>query len=192
MIVKISDYTDMEILGRTRDDAAGEAIDKIARVIGLGYPGGPKIDKAGQGGDVNAYSFPKSHMTDTLDFSFSGLKTAALNLINQTRQKGEDINIRDFAASYQQDIANVPLKNTMLAAEKTGIDKICLAGGVSANSFLRKAFDEEAGKRGIKLYYPSLKLCTDNGAMIASAGYFEYINGTRSDLDLNARPSLSF
>ena len=192
MIVKISDYTVMEILGRTRDDAAGEAIDKIARVIGLGYPGGPKMDKAGQGGDVNAYSFPKSHMTDTLDFSFSGLKTAALNLINQTRQKGEDIDIRDFAASYQQDIAGVLLKNTMAAAEQTGINKICLAGGVSANSFLRKAFDEVAGKRGIELYYPSLKLCTDNGAMIASAGYFEYINNARSDLSLNACPSLSF
>ena len=192
MIVKVNDYCDMEILGRTRDDAAGEAIDKIARVIGLGYPGGPKMDKAGQGGDVNAYTFPKSHMTDTLDFSFSGLKTAALNMINQTRQKGEDIDIRDFAASYQQDIANVLLKNTMEASEKTGIKKICLAGGVSANSFLRNAFEAEAGKRGVTLYYPDLKLCTDNGAMIASAGYFEYINGTRSDLDLNARPSLSF
>ena len=131
-------------------------------------------------------------MTDTLDFSFSGLKTAALNMINQTRQKGEDIDIRDFAASYQQDIANVLLKNTMEASEKTGIKKICLAGGVSANSFLRNAFEAEAGKRGVTLYYPDLKLCTDNGAMIASAGYFEYINGTRSDLDLNARPSLSF
>ena len=192
MIVKVNDYCDMEILGRTRDDAAGEAIDKIARVIGLGYPGGPKMDKAGQGGDVNAYTFPKSHMTDTLDFSFSGLKTAALNMINQTRQKSEDIDIRDFAASYQQDIANVLLKNTMEASEKTGIKKICLAGGVSANSFLRNAFEAEAGKRGVTLYYPDLKLCTDNGAMIASAGYFEYINGTRSDLDLNARPSLSF
>ena len=192
MIVKVSGYCDMEILGRTRDDAAGEAIDKIARVIGLGYPGGPKMDKAGQGGNVNAYSFPKSHMTDTLDFSFSGLKTAALNMINQSRQRGENIDIRDFAASYQQDIANVLLKNTMEAAEKTGINKICLAGGVSANSFLRSVFETEAGKRGITLYYPDLKLCTDNGAMIASAGYFEYINGTRSDLDLNARPSLSF
>ncbi|MCR5615131.1 MAG: tRNA (adenosine(37)-N6)-threonylcarbamoyltransferase complex transferase subunit TsaD [Saccharofermentans sp.] len=192
MIVKVNDYCDMEILGRTRDDAAGEAIDKIARVIGLGYPGGPKMDKAGQGGDVNAYTFPKSHMTDTLDFSFSGLKTAALNMINQTRQKGEGIDIKDFAASYQQDIANVLLKNTMEASEKTGIKKICLAGGVSANSFLRNTFEAEAGKRGVTLYYPDLKLCTDNGAMIASAGYFEYINGTRSDLDLNARPSLSF
>jgi N6-L-threonylcarbamoyladenine synthase len=150
------------------------------------------MDRAGQGGEVNAYTFPKTHMTDTLDFSFSGLKTSALNLINQTRQKGEDVDIRGFAASYQKNIADVLLKNTMKAAEDTGINKICLAGGVSANSFLRKAFDEEAGKRGIKLFYPSLKLCTDNGAMIASAGYFEYINNARSDLSLNACPSLSF
>ena len=190
MIVKVSGYTDMEVLGRTRDDAAGEAIDKIARVIGLGYPGGPKMDKAGQGGDINAYTFPKTHMKDTLDFSFSGLKTAALNMINQNRQKGIDIDLADFAASYQHAIATVLLTNTIKASEDTGIKKICLAGGVSANSFLRKAFDEEAGKRGLKLYYPSLKLCTDNGSMIASAGYFEYINGTRHSLDLNAKPSL--
>ncbi len=190
MIVKVSSYTDIEILGRTRDDAAGEAIDKIARVIGLGYPGGPKMDKAGQGGNSDAYSFPKTHMKDTLDFSFSGLKTYALNLINQSKQKGETLDITDFAASYQSAIADMLLKNTMLAMEQTGIGTICLAGGVSANSFLRKAFDDEAGKRGLTLYYPDLKLCTDNGAMIASAGFFEYINGTRHGLDLNAKPSL--
>ena len=190
MIVKVSSYTDIEILGRTRDDAAGEAIDKIARVIGLGYPGGPKMDKAGQGGNSDAYIFPKTHMKDTLDFSFSGLKTYALNLINQSKQKGEALDITDFAASYQSAIADMLLKNTMLAMEQTGIGTICLAGGVSANSFLRKAFDDEAGKRGLTLYYPDLKLCTDNGAMIASAGYFEYINGTRHGLDLNAKPSL--
>ena len=190
MIVKVSSYTDIEILGRTRDDAAGEAIDKIARVIGLGYPGGPKMDKAGQGGNLNAYSFPKTHMKETLDFSFSGLKTYALNLINQSKQKGETLDITDFAASYQSAIADMLLKNTMLAMEQTGIGTICLAGGVSANSFLRKAFDDEAGKRGLTLYYPDLKLCTDNGAMIASAGFFEYINGTRHGLDLNAKPSL--
>lgn len=190
MIVKVSSYTDIEILGRTRDDAAGEAIDKIARVIGLGYPGGPKMDKAGQGGNSDAYSFPKTHMKETLDFSFSGLKTYALNLINQSKQKGETLDITDFAASYQSAIADMLLKNTMLAMEQTGIGTICLAGGVSANSFLRKAFDDEAGKRGLTLYYPDLKLCTDNGAMIASAGFFEYINGTRHGLDLNAKPSL--
>ena len=181
----------MEILGRTRDDAAGEAIDKIARVIGLGYPGGPKMDKAGQGGDTSRYQFAKTHMTDTLDFSFSGIKTSALNLINGMKQKGEEINVRDFTASYQQNIAEILLVNTLKASESTGINKICLAGGVSANSFLRTAFDKAAAEKGLKLYYPSLKLCTDNGAMIASAGYFEYINGTRNGLDLNACPSLN-
>ena len=192
MIVKVTDYTEMGILGRTRDDAAGEAIDKIARVVGLGYPGGPKMDKAGQGGDVTAYTFSRTHMSDTLDFSFSGLKTSALNMINGMKQKGEEINLTDFAASYQNSIAEMLLKNTIKAHEMTGIDKICLAGGVSANSFLRKAFDDEASRRGLKLFYPRLKLCTDNGAMIASAGYFEYISGRRATLELDAKPSLQF
>ena len=143
MIVKVSGYTDMEILGRTRDDAAGEAIDKIARVIGLGYPGGPKMDKAGQGGDVDAYSFPKTHMTDTLDFSFSGLKTSALNLINQTRQKGEDVDIRDFAASYQKNIADVLLKNTMRlqkipASTRFVWQAACLPTASSAKHLMKK------------------------------------------------------
>ena len=190
MIVRVDTYTDMEILGRTRDDAAGEAIDKIARVIGLGYPGGPKMDKAGQGGDTTRYTFAKTHMTDTLDFSFSGIKTSALNLINGIRQKGEEPDLKDFTASYQQNIADILLDNTLKAAEATGLNRICLAGGVSANSFLRKTFDKAAEDRGLKLYYPNLRLCTDNGAMIASAGYFEYINGTRHGLDLNASPSL--
>ena len=190
MIVRVDDYTDMTVLGRTRDDAAGEAIDKIARVIGLGYPGGPKMDKAGQGGDTTRYVFSKTHMGDTLDFSFSGLKTSALNLINGLRQKGEEIDIKDFAASYQTAIADSLLKNTMTAVEQTGIKKLCLAGGVSANSFLRSAFDKKAKKKGIQLYYPELKFCTDNAAMIASCGYFEYMNGRRDTLDLNAYPSL--
>ncbi len=189
-IIHVKDYTDLEIIGKTRDDAAGEAIDKIARVVGLGYPGGPKMDKAGQGGDINAYSFSYTHMADTLDFSFSGIKTSALNLINQTKMSGNDIDLKDFAASYQHHIASVLLKNTIKAVEKTGIRTVCLAGGVSANSFLRALFDEEAAKRGLKLYYPKLSLCTDNGAMIASAGYFEYIKGARSGLELNAVPSL--
>lgn len=189
-IVHVKSYTDLAILGKTRDDAAGEAIDKIARVIGLGYPGGPKMDKAGQGGDVNAYEFSRSHMNDTLDFSFSGIKTNALNTINQTRQKGGEININDFAASYQQHIANILVENTVKASTLTGIKTICLAGGVSANSFLRKAFDEASVSYDLKLYYPNLRLCTDNAAMIASAGYFEFINGRRDDLSLNAVPSL--
>ena len=189
-IVYVKDYTELEVLGRTRDDAAGEAIDKIARVIGLGYPGGPKMDKAGQGGDVSAYTFSRTHMGDTLDFSFSGIKTSALNTINQSRQKGEEINVSDFAASYQTHIASILVKQTVEAVKKTGIKKISLAGGVSANSFLRKAFDEAAQKYGLELYYPNLHLCTDNAAMIASAGYFEYINGRVDDLSLNALPSL--
>lgn len=192
MIVKVSDYCDMKVLGRTLDDAAGEAIDKIARVIGLGYPGGPKMDKAGQGGDVNAFSFSKTHMKDTLDFSFSGIKTSALNLINERRMKGEDIDITDFAASYQHHIANILCENTRKAADMTGIKTLCLAGGVAANSFLRAQFEEMASENNIVLRYPKLGLCTDNAAMIASCGYYEYISGTRSGLDLNAAPSLVF
>ena len=129
-------------------------------------------------------------MGDTLDFSFSGLKTSALNLINGLRQKGEEIDIRDFAASYQQAIADALLKNTITACKQTGLKKLCLAGGVSANSFLRAAFDKEAKKHGISLYYPELRYCTDNAAMIASCGYYEYMAGKRDTLDLNACPSL--
>ena len=148
------------------------------------------MDKAGQGGDINRYSFSSTHMGDTLDFSFSGIKTSALNLINGLKMKGEEVDIKDFTASYQHHIASVLAKNTIRASKETGISKICLAGGVSANSFLRAVFDEESKKHKLDLYYPKLGLCTDNGAMIASAGYFEYINGTRHGLDLNAVPSL--
>lgn len=190
MIVRVDGYTDMTVLGRTRDDAAGEAIDKIARVVGLGYPGGPKMDKAGRGGDITRYEFSKTHMADTLDFSFSGLKTSALNLLNGLKQKGEEIDLKDFAASYQNAIAETLLKNTITACKQTGINKLCLAGGVSANTFLRNVFEKEAKKKGIKLYYPELKYCTDNAAMIASCGYYEYMNGKRDTLDLNAYPSL--
>ena len=190
MIVRVDGYTDMTVLGRTRDDAAGEAIDKIARVVGLGYPGGPKMDKAGRGGDITRYEFSKTHMADTLDFSFSGIKTSALNLLNGLKQKGEEIDLKDFAASYQNAIAETLLKNTIIACKQTGISKLCLAGGVSANTFLRNVFEKEAKKKGIKLYYPELKYCTDNAAMIASCGYYEYINGKRDTLDLNAYPSL--
>ena len=152
MIVLVKTYTDLEVLGRTRDDAAGEAIDKIARVIGLGYPGGPKMDKAGQGADTHAYSFPKGHMSDTLDFSFSGIKTSALNLINQTMQKGEEIDIPSFAASYQQHIADILADHVIRAVEQTGIKTVSLAGGVSANSFLRATFDKISKENGLKLY----------------------------------------
>ncbi len=190
-IVLVEDYTTMRILGRTRDDAAGEAIDKIARVVGLGYPGGPKMDKAGQGGDVKAYSFSKTHMPDTLDFSFSGIKTSALNLLNGMKQRSEELNLCDFAASYQHHIAVELVSNTVEAVKRTGIKTVCLAGGVSANSFLRNEIDLSGKKYGFEVRYPQIKLCTDNGAMIASAGFFEYKRGVRNSLDLNAVPSLT-
>ncbi|MCQ2466221.1 MAG: tRNA (adenosine(37)-N6)-threonylcarbamoyltransferase complex transferase subunit TsaD [Clostridia bacterium] len=190
-IVRVDDYSSMTILGCTRDDAAGEAIDKIARVIGLGYPGGPKMDKAGRNGNVDAYKFSSTHMKDSLDFSFSGIKTSALNQLNEMKMRGIEINIADFAASYQHHIANELVRNTIKAVKNTGIKTVCLAGGVSANSFLRALIDEEAAKNKFKVYYPDLKLCTDNAAMIACAGYYEYVRGVRHGLDLNAVPSLS-
>jgi len=190
MIVKVNDYCNMEIIGKTLDDAAGEAFDKIARVIGLGYPGGPKMDKAGQGGDVNAYKFSVPRTSDRFDFSFSGIKTNALNIINEAKMKGTEININDFTASYQAHIAKYLTDHVLLAVEETGIKKICLAGGVAANSFIRRKFDDIKDREGLTLYYPRLDLCTDNAVMIASCGYYEYINGVRAGLDLNARPSL--
>jgi len=192
MIVKVSNYCDMEIIGRTLDDAAGEAFDKIARVIGLGYPGGPKMDKAGQGGDINAYSFSVPRTADKMDFSFSGIKTNALNIINESKMKGEEINICNFTASYQDHIAHYLFDHAMMAVQNTGIKTLCLAGGVSANTFIRNIFEENKNRFDLKLYYPSLRLCTDNAAMIASCGYYEYINGNRAGMDLNAKPSLQF
>ena len=192
MIVKVNDYCDMEVIGRTLDDAAGEAFDKIARVIGLGYPGGPKMDKAGQGGDIHAYKFAVPKTADKMDFSFSGIKTNALNIINENKMKGNDIDICNFTASYQNHIANYLFDHTMMAVEKTGIRDLCLAGGVAANSYIRNIFDVNKDKYGLKLYYPSLRLCTDNASMIACCGYYEYINGNRADLSLNAKPSLQF
>ena len=192
MIVKVNDYCDMEVLGRTLDDAAGEAFDKIARVIGLGYPGGPKMDKAGQGGDTARYQFSVPKTSNSLDFSFSGIKTNALNIINESKMKGTEIDLCDFTASYQTHIAEYLAGHVLKAVETTGIRKICLAGGVSANSFIRKRFDMESARSGLEIYYPRLDLCTDNAAMIASCGYYEYINGTRAGSDLNAVPSLQF
>ena len=192
MIVRVNDYCSMDVLGRTLDDAAGEAFDKIARVIGLGYPGGPKMDKAGQDGDVKAFSFATPRTPNPLDFSFSGIKTNALNMINQMNNKGIEINIADFTASYQEHIAGYLFDHMVDAIKETGIKDICLAGGVSANSFIRRKFDQNKAKYGLNIYYPSLGLCTDNAAMIASCGYFEYINGNRAEMDLNAKPSLQF
>ena len=183
-LVLVKDYTKFEILGKTRDDAVGEAFDKIARVIGLGYPGGPKMDKLAQEGTPNIV-LPKVHI-DGLDFSFSGLKTAIINL----HHKIPDINKADLAASFEKDVAEILLENTKKAVKETNINKIALAGGVSANSYIRKAFKELEEKEDIKVYYPELKLCTDNAAMIASAGYYNFLKGNFSDLKLNAVPNL--
>lgn len=183
-LVLVKDYTEFEILGKTKDDAVGEAFDKIARVIGLGYPGGPKMDKLAKEGTPNI-ELPKVHV-EGLNFSFSGLKTAIINL----HHKNPNINKADLAASFEKDVAEILLKNTKMAVKKTKINKIALAGGVSANSYIRKAFKELEEKENIQVYYPELKLCTDNAAMIASAGYYNYLKGNFSDLKLNAVPNL--
>jgi N6-L-threonylcarbamoyladenine synthase len=183
-LVLVKDYTEFEILGKTKDDAVGEAFDKIARVIGLGYPGGPKMDKLAKEGIPNI-ELPKVHV-EGLNFSFSGLKTAIINL----HHKNPNINKANLAASFEKDVAEILLKNTKMAVKETNINKIALAGGVSANSYIRKAFKELEEKEKIQVYYPELKLCTDNAAMIASAGYYNYLKNNFSNLDLNAVPNL--
>ena len=184
-IVHVKGYTDFEVLGKTRDDAIGEAFDKVARVVGLGYPGGPKVDKLAQQGQPNI-ELPKTHFdTETLDFSFSGIKTAVINL----HHKQPDINKADLCASFEKNVTETLLHNVEKAIKKTGLKTIALAGGVSANSYIRNAF-KELEKDGIKVYMPDLKLCTDNAAMIASAGYYNFIAGKRDTLDLNAIPNL--
>ena len=183
-LVLVKDYTEFEILGKTKDDAVGEAFDKIARVIGLGYPGGPKMDNLAKEGKPNI-ELPKVHV-EGLNFSFSGLKTAIINL----HHKNPNINKADLAASFEKDVAEILLKNTKMAVKETNINKIALAGGVSANSYIRKAFKELEEKENVQVYYPELKLCTDNAAMIASAGYYNYLKNNFSDLTLNAVPNL--
>lgn len=190
-IVNVQSYSRFEILGQTRDDAAGEAFDKISRAIGLGYPGGPLIDKYAAEGDSNAVKFPRVHFDDgSLDFSFSGLKTAVLNHLNRLEQTGSPVDIPDVAASFQQAVVDVLVENTIKAAKMKGIDKIALAGGVAANSQLRRDMKSKAGKQGIEVMYPGLVLCTDNAAMIGCAAYYEYLEGERANWDLNAVPGL--
>ena len=182
-IVHVKDYLDFEVLGRTKDDAIGEAFDKVARVIGLGYPGGPKIDKMAVNGVPNI-ELPKTHV-DGLDFSFSDIKTAVINL----HHKEPDINKENLCASFEKAVTDMLMEKVKLAVEKTNANKIVLAGGVSANTYIRSEF-ENLQSQGIKVYMPDLKLCTDNAAMIASAGYYNYINGKIDDLTLNAVPNL--
>lgn len=190
-IVRVADYGKYEILARTRDDAAGEAFDKVARVIGLGYPGGPKIDKLAGEGNPDAIDFPRAKVNGAdLDFSFSGVKTAVLNYVNACSMKNEPYNNADVAASFQKAVVSVLTDHTMEAAERYGIEKIALAGGVASNSALRASFENACADRGYELYRPSPLLCTDNGAMIACAGYYEYMAGVRHGWDLNAVPNL--
>lgn len=190
-LVKVSDYGKYEIIGRTRDDAAGEAFDKVARAIGLGYPGGPKVDKLSKEGNDHAIDFPKAKVEGApYDFSFSGVKSAVLNYINMHEMKGEKINAADVAASFQRSVVEAIVDRTVHAAKEFGLKKVALAGGVASNSCLRQIMKEECEKNGLGIYYPSPILCTDNAAMIACAGYYEYINGTRHGLDLNAVANL--
>ena len=183
-LVHIKDYTHFEILGKTRDDAIGEAFDKVARVIGLGYPGGPKVDKLAKEGSPNI-ALPKSHM-DNLDFSFSGIKTAILNMHN----KNPEINKADLCASFEKTCTEVLIENTLKAAKELNVKTVAIAGGVSANSYIREHFLELEKTHGMKIYYPEFILCTDNAAMIASSGYYNYTAGNISDLSLNAVPNL--
>ena len=190
-LVTVKDYGKYEILGKTRDDAAGEAFDKVARAIGLGYPGGPKIDKLAKEGNPQAIAFPRAHVADApLDFSFSGLKSSVLNYINSCEMKHQEICRADVAASFQAAVVDAIVSHTIEAAKTYHIDKVALAGGVASNSALRQAMKEKCEAAGLKFYYPSPILCTDNAAMIGCAAYYEYLAGTRHGLDLNAVPNL--
>lgn len=190
-IVNVSDYTKFEVLGRTRDDAAGEAFDKIARVLGLGYPGGPLIDKLAKEGNPEAITFPRVKMDkDSLDFSFSGVKTAVINYLHKAEQKGEEINKADVAASFQCAVTDALCEHTIEGALRVGAKTVALAGGVASNSDLREKMTQKCKKHGINVVYPPPVLCTDNAAMIAAAGYYLYKDGKVADLELNAVPSL--
>jgi N6-L-threonylcarbamoyladenine synthase len=190
-LVLVKEYGTYEIIGHTRDDAAGEAFDKVARAIGLGYPGGPKIDKLSKEGNKKAITFPRAHIEGApYDFSFSGLKSAVLNHINICEMKQEEINRADIAASFQEAVVDVLVTRTILAAKDFGMNQVALAGGVASNSSLRETMSNACKENGLTLFYPSPIFCTDNAAMIGAAAYYEYIKGTRSGLDLNAIPNL--
>ena len=190
-LVVVEDYGKYKILGRTRDDAAGEAFDKVARAIGLGYPGGPKIDKLSKEGNPEAITFPRAHIAESVyDFSFSGLKSAVLNYLNGAKMKGEEIVAADVAASFQKAVTDVLVEHAMMAVKEYGFDKLAIAGGVASNSTLRREMELACEKNNVKFYHPSPILCTDNAAMIGAAAYYEYLAGTRHGLDLNAIPNL--
>ena len=187
LLVDVRDYTDMRILGCTRDDAAGECFDKTARVLGLPYPGGRPIEQLSEGGDDTKYSFPIGHVDGCpYDMSFSGLKTAVINLVHNAEQKGEELDRPSLAASFTKAVSDSLVPRTMQAARELGYDKIAVAGGVAANKRIRRDFSEAAEREGKRLYFPPLKLCGDNGAMIGAQGYYEYLAGTRAGSDLNA------
>ena len=190
-LVKVSDYGKYEILGRTRDDAAGEAFDKVARAIGLGYPGGPKIEKVSREGNAEAIVFPRAKVAENVyDFSFSGVKSAVLNYINGCNMKNIPIVQADIAASFQKAVTDVLIEHAMMAVEEFQVNKFAIAGGVASNSVLRAGMREACEKRNVEFYHPSPILCTDNAAMIGTAAYYEYLTGRRDGWDLNAVPNL--
>lgn len=190
-LVIVRDYGKYEIIGKTRDDAAGEAYDKVARAIGLGYPGGPKIDKLSKEGNPEAIKFPKAKIEDApYDFSFSGVKSAVLNYLNGARMKGETVKDADLAASFQKAVCDVLVEHAIGAAKEYGFDKMAIAGGVASNSALRAAMENACEKNNIHFYHPSPIFCTDNAAMIGVAAYYEFLSGTRHGWDLNAVPNL--
>ena len=190
-LVNVKDYGKYEILGKTRDDAAGEAFDKVARAVGLGYPGGPKIDKLAKEGNPDAIEFPRAKISDSqYDFSFSGIKSAVLNYINHCEMKNEECNKADLVASFQKAVVDVLVDHAMQATQEYGFEKLAIAGGVASNSALRAAMKEACDNKGIKFYHPSPILCTDNAAMIGAAAYYEYLAGNFAELDLNAVPNL--
>lgn len=190
-IVHVKNYGEYEVIGQTRDDAAGEAYDKVARALGLGYPGGPKIDKLAKEGNPKAIVFPKANFhEETLDFSFSGVKSAVLNYLNKCKMQNIEVNKADVAASFQYAVIDVLKENVLSTCKKKNVKTIAIAGGVASNSSLRETLIKESSKKGIEVLFPAPVLCTDNAAMIGSAAYFNYINGKISDLNLNAKPNL--
>jgi len=189
-IIRVNDYTRFEILGRTVDDAAGEAFDKVSRTLGLGYPGGPAVARAALGGDPRAYRLPTPRLAGRYDVSFSGLKTAVLNYVNQAEMKGERVNTADMAASFQFRADEILAEKLLLAARETGAKKVCVAGGVAANAQLRALLERDCAALGARLFLPALALCGDNAAMIAAAGYYEFLSGNLAPADLNGQATL--